>query len=85
MYLESTHIIHVAPLFRLRLRAGNSSEPSEEPLGYGINEVYGRLICQLWLTCGNVEAQEVLYSDEIGGFNSAAQLAFFDRFFIRKG
>lgn len=50
-----------------------------EPLGHG------RLVGQLWLACGNVEAQEVLYSGEIGDFNSAAQLAFFGGFFVRKG
>jgi hypothetical protein len=38
--LESTHIVHIAPLFRLGLRAGNSSETREEPLGHGVDGVH---------------------------------------------
>ena len=82
--LESTHIIHVAPLFRLCLRAGDSSETSEEPLGHGIHGVHGGLVGQLWSTRANVEAQKVLHGGEVGAFNTALQPAFSGVFFVWK-
>lgn len=44
---DSPHpVIHLAPLFGVRLGAGDSSETREEPLRHSINRVRGRPLRQ---------------------------------------
>lgn len=73
LFTLRTHVIHVTPLFRQRLRAGHSSEASEELVGNGIHGAQGRSVGQLRPTYGNIEAQEVLHGGELGSFDSTVR------------
>ena len=68
-----SYIVHLTSLFVICVGADDTSKSGKEPLCHCIDGLGGGYVCQLGTAGGNVEAEEVFHSDQVGSLNTRSQ------------